>query len=120
LEESLQKTDISPYLRNFVQRQIDAIRSALKLYPVRGVKPIEEAARQIVGSCSLEAQIIAKEYSKASEPAKSAFTRVGEFIEKTAKIADNLDKIRKAGESAYTLASNVGPFLLTLGQNLSK
>jgi hypothetical protein len=31
LETSLQDTDMTPYLRSFVQRQIDAIRSALRV-----------------------------------------------------------------------------------------
>jgi hypothetical protein len=116
LEASVKSTEMTPYLRSFIQRQIDAIKTALRLYPVRGVKPIEEAARVVVGSCNLEAQVLAKEFANASEPAKTVFTRAGQFIEKTAKVADNLDKIRKAGEGAYALASSVAPTVLSWGQ----
>lgn len=120
LEASLQDTDMTPYLRGFIQRQIDAIRTALRLYRVRGVKPIEEALHQVAGAYTVEKSRVEAEHEKASEPAKSVFARAGAVIEKTAKVADNLDKIRKAGEGAYTLAASVGPLLLTWGHNLLK
>lgn len=120
LEASLQETDMTPYLRGFIQRQIDAIRAALRLYRVRGVKPIEEALHQVAGAYTVEKSRVEAEHEKASPPAKSVFARAGAVIEKTAKVADNLDKIRKAGEGAYTLTASVGPLLLSLGQNLLK
>lgn len=120
LESSLQETDMTPYMRDFIQRQINTIRTALRLYRVRGVKPIEEALHQVAGAYTVEKPRVEAEHEKASESAKSVFTRAGAVIEKTAKVADNLDKIRKAGEGAFTLAAGVGPLLLTLGQNLLK
>jgi hypothetical protein len=120
LETSLRDTDMTPYLRSFVQRQIDAIRSALRVYRVQGVKPIEEALHQVAGAYTVEKVRIDAEHSGASESAKIVFARAGAFIEKTAKVADNLDKIRKAGVGAYTLAASVGPLMLTWGQNLLK
>lgn len=120
LEKSLRDTEMSPYMRGFIERQLSAIRAALRLYPIRGVKPIEEAARQVVGTCNIEASVLAKEFVRADAPAKGVFAQVGHFIEKTAKVADNLDKIRKAGEGAYALAANLGPALLTWTQSLNK
>lgn len=120
LEASLRDTDMTPYLRGFIQRQIDTIRTALRLYKVRGVKPIEEALHQVAGAYTVEKRRVEAEHENASEPAKSVFARAGAVIEKTAKVADNLDKIRKAGEGAYTLAANVGPLLLSVGQTLLK
>lgn len=120
LEASLQDTEMTPYLRGFIQRQIDAIRTALRLYRVRGVKPIEEALHQVAGAYTVEKGRVEAEHKKASEPAKSVFARTGAFIEKTAKVADNLDKIRKAGEGACTLAATVGSLFLTYGQSYLK
>ena len=120
LEKSLSDTEMSPYMRGFIQRQLSAIRAALRLYPIRGVKPIEEAARQVVGTCNLEAAVLAKEFERADAPARGVFTKVGHFIEKTAKVADNLDKIRKAGEGAYELVANLGPALLAWTQSVGK
>lgn len=118
LEKNLNSTAMTAYMRGFIQRQIDSIRIALRLYPIRGTKPIEEAARQVVGTCQLEASVLGKEFEKASEPTKGVLSRVGSFIEKTAKVADNLDKIRKSGEGGYALVTSVAPALMNLGQNV--
>jgi hypothetical protein len=120
LETSLQDTEMTPYLRGFIQRQIDAIRTALKVYRVQGVKQIEEALHQVAGAYTVEKARVDAEHSHASEPAKNLLARAGAVIKKTAEVADSLDKIRKAGEGAYTLAASVGPLLLTYGQNLLK
>ena len=119
LEQSLQDTEMSPYLRDFVQRQIAAIRAALRVYHVRGVKPIEEALQKVAGAYTIEKARVEAEHAQASEPAKSVFARVSSAIEKTAKIADQLDKIRKAGEGLYTLGATVGPVLLGLAPSVT-
>ena len=92
----------------------------MKLYRVQGVKPIEEALHQVAGAYTVEKTRVEAEHAKASEPAKSLLARTGAAIKKTAEIADSLDKIRKAGEGAYTLAASVGPMLLTYGKDLFK
>lgn len=120
LEASLQDTEMTPYLRGFIQRQIDAIRTALRVYRAQGVKPIEEALHQVAGAYTVEKSRVEAEHAQASEPTKTLFARAAAVIKKTAEVADNLDKIRKAGEGAYTLAASVGPVLLTYGQNLLK
>lgn len=120
LEASLLDTEMTPYLRSFIQRQINAIRFSLRVYRVQGMKPIEDALQKVAGAFTLEKARIEAEKNSAKEPAKTVLARTGTFIEKTAKIADNLDKIRKAGDSAYHLATSVGPLLLTFGQNLLK
>jgi len=118
LEKSFLEVDMAPYLRDFVQRQVDAIRAALRVYRVQGVKPIEKALQQVAGAYTIEKSNIEAEHAKASESARSVFANMGAFIEKTAKVADQLDKIRKVSEGAYTLAARVAPVLLTYGQSL--
>lgn len=113
LEQSLQDADMSAYLRDFVQRQIDAIRTALRVYRVQGVKPIEKALQQVAGAYTIEKSKVQEEYAMASEPAKDVLARVGGVIEKTAKVAENLDKIKKAGEGAWSLVSTVAPLLIS-------
>lgn len=114
LESSLNEAEMTTYLRDFIQRQIDAIRAALRVYRVQGVRPIEKALNEVAGACKLQEARIKTEYATASEPTKTVIQRTSDVIEKTAKVADNLDKIRKFGEGAWSLASNVGPLLLTL------
>ena len=105
---------MTSYLRGFVQRQIDVIRGALRVYRVQGVRPIEEALKQVAGAYTVDKVRVESEHEKASESTKSVVQKVGAFIEKTAKIADQLDKIRKAADGAVTLASTVGPTLIAI------
>lgn len=120
LEASLQDTEMTPYLRDFIQRQISAIRNALRVYKVQGVKPIEEALHQVAGAYTVEKNEVEAQQMKASGDAQNLFARTGELIKRTAEVADNLDKIRKAGEGAYTLAASVAPLVLVYGQSLLK
>lgn len=113
LEQSLQDTEMSEYLRDFVQRQVDAIRTALRVYRVQGVKPIEKALQQVAGSYTIEKSKVQAEYATASEPAKSVLAQATATIEKTAKVAENLDKIRKATEGGWSLMTTVGSLLVS-------
>lgn len=120
MESSLQDTEMTHYLRDFIQRQIGVIRAALRVYRVQGVKPIETALHQVAGAYKVEEARVQAEYKKASEPAKSLVVRMSTTIKKVAEVADSLDKIKKAGESAYTLAASVAPMVLPYIQNLLK
>jgi hypothetical protein len=111
LEASLRDTEMSPYLRDFVQRQVDSIRSALRIYRVQGMRPIEAALHRVAGAYTLEKSRLETAQAAASETAKSVLSRMGGIVEKTAKVADQIDKIRKAGEGAYGLAKTVLPLL---------
>ncbi|MDO9234930.1 MAG: hypothetical protein Q7U28_02705 [Aquabacterium sp.] len=112
LGATLGETEMSPYLREFVQRQMNSIRSALRVYRVQGIKPIEQALHQVVGAFTLEKNRVEAEQGKATEPAKGVLRRLGVALESTAKVADQVDKIRKAGEGGVKLAAAVAPFLI--------
>ncbi|MCK0510927.1 hypothetical protein [Aromatoleum buckelii] len=113
LEKSLQETEMAPYLRAFVQRQVDAIRAALRVYRVRGVKPIEQALRTVAGAYGLERSRLEAELARAAEPARTLLDRTTALVKNVAEAADAIDKIRNGGETVYALATNVAPFLLT-------
>lgn len=117
LEQSLHDADMSEYLRDFVQRQVDAIRTALRVYRVQGVKPIEQALQQVAGAYTIEKNKVQAEYATASERAKGVLARVTDVIEKTAKVAENLDKIKKAGEGAWSLVATIIPVLISYLKN---
>lgn len=82
LEASLLETEMTPYLQGFIQRQIDAIRAALRIYRVQGMKPIEKALHQVVGAYTIEKSRVEAEHAQASEPAKTLLTRAGAIIKK--------------------------------------
>lgn len=79
---------------------------------------MEEALQKVAGACVIERPRVEADAAKASAPAKGVLARASATIEKIAKTADQLDKIRKAGEGAYTLAATVGPAVLALGHKL--
>lgn len=116
LEASIRDAEMAPFLRSFIQRQIEAIRSALRVYRVQGVKPIEEALHKVAGSFTVEKTRVESEHAQATDSAKSLFSRTGEIIKKTAELADRLDKIKKGADNAYLLATTVGPLFLTWAQ----
>jgi hypothetical protein len=112
LEESLGDTEMSPYLREFIQRQVNTIRAALRVYGVQGVRPLQEAMRKVVGDMKVEEVHLIQENEAAPEKAKGVLAKTAEIIDKTAKVCDSLDKIKKFGEGAYSLSCKAAPFFL--------
>jgi hypothetical protein len=112
LEAALRDTDMSPYMRDFVQRQVDAIRAALRVCRVQGARPLREALKKAAGDLTVDGKRIEAEWKEATPEAKSVFAKATGAIEKTAKVCDNLEKITKFGEHAWTLAGTVGPLVL--------
>ena len=104
---------MSPYLHDFIQRQVDTIRAALRVYRVQGARPLKDAMRKVVGDLQVDDKRLRAEAAEASDEAKGVLRQAGEVIEKTAEVCDNLDKIGKLVERGWTLASTVGPFLLS-------
>jgi hypothetical protein len=112
LEETLQDTEMSSYLRAFVQRQVETIRAALRIYNIRGAEPLQDAMRKIAGDIQFEAVQLLEENDAAPDEVKSVLAKTANLIEKTAKVCDNLDKIKKFGEGFYALTCKVLPKLL--------
>jgi hypothetical protein len=103
---------LSDYLREFIQRQVDAISSALRLYMVQGARPMAEAMRKVAGDMVTSKNQLQKEAASAPEEARGVLSKAAAFINRTATVCDDLDKIKKAGESAASIAATVGPLVL--------
>lgn len=114
LEESLGDAEMSPYLRDFIQRQVDTIRSALRVYGVQGVRPLQEAMRKVAGDFRIEEAHFLQELEDSPDEAKGILAKAMEVIDKTAKTCDSLDKIKKFGVGAYELSCKLGPKLLPI------
>lgn len=112
LEGSLAGAEISAYLREFITHQIDAIRAALRVYPIRGAKPLQDALKQVAGSYTIEKGRLEKEQASAPAEAKGLLAKTVGIVEKTAKVCDNLDKIKKFGEGAWGIAQSVSAVVL--------
>ena len=112
LEAALRESSLSPYLADFIQRQIATIRAALRVYGVQGARPLREALKKVVGDLTMERPRVDAEVAKATPEAKSVLAKASSAIEKTAKVCDSLDKMAKFGEHAWTMVSTVGPLVL--------
>lgn len=112
LEAALRDTEMSPYLRDFIQRQVDTIRAALRVYGVQGARPLQDALQKVAGAYTLERTRVEAEHAAAPDAARDVLGKVAKVVEKTAKVCDGLDKIGKFGERAWTLAGAVGPIVL--------
>lgn len=112
LESSLSEADMAPYLRDFIKRQVDTIRSALRMYGVQGVKPIQDALQKVAGAYKTQEKPLAQAYEAANAPAKSVFERASGVVDRVAKVSDNLCKIKKAGEEAIAVGSAVSALVL--------
>lgn len=112
LEAALKETDMSPYLRDFIQRQVNTIRAALRVYEVQGAQPLQDALQKVAGAYTVECTRVEAEHAAAPEAAQSLFAKASGVIKKTADLCDNLGKVGKFGEQAWTLAGTVGPLVL--------
>lgn len=111
LEQALRDADMSPYLRSFIQRQIDAIHSALRVYPVSGVRPLREAMTSVVGAITIEDERLVAANNTAPPDAQTVLAKASSFIHKTAGVCDNIDKIYSFGEKAVSLTTKLAPLL---------
>lgn len=112
LREALRNVELSDYLREFIQRQVDAISSALRLYKVQGARPMAEAMRKVAGDMVTSRDQLQREAASAPEEAKGVLSRAADLIHRTATVCDDFDKIKKAGEGAVSIAATVGPLVL--------
>lgn len=112
LEQTLQNTEMSPYLRDFIQRQLDTIRAALRIYGIQGTRPVKDALQKVAGAYTVERTRVEAEHQTAPEAAQSVLAKASDVIKKTAEVCDNLEKVTKFGEGAWSLAKSVGPLVL--------
>lgn len=112
LEASLHDADMAPYLRDFIQRQIDTIRTALRMYGVQGARPLQDALQKVAGAYKTQEKPLAQAYEAAKAPAKSLFERASGVVDRLAKVSDNICKIKKAGEETIAVGSAVSALVL--------
>jgi hypothetical protein len=110
LEAAGSQPSISAYLRSFIQRQVDTIRSALHVYRVAGIQPVQKALRTVAGDLRVEQPQLEAELKSASQETKGVFSKLDTAVKKAAEVADRLDKIKKFGESAWAIGQAVAPY----------
>ncbi|BDT65950.1 hypothetical protein os1_01010 [Comamonadaceae bacterium OS-1] len=107
LEKALAESNISPYLKSFVQRQVTAIRNALRIAKVQGAEPLREAMRKFAGDLKVEDTKFKAAISESPEEAKITLKAMAEVIEKAAKICDGANKVWSFTQSIGGLVSDL-------------
>lgn len=111
LEEAVAKPGIPVALAHFIRKQIDAIKTAVWLFPVTGVAPIRAAARAMAADIRLDDDEIR---AAAQDGDPKAVAEVGGKLkrtwEKAVHIAGDVDKLGKAGKTVL----EVGEFFTKL------
>jgi hypothetical protein len=107
LDQALIETEMSPFLRDFVKRQVDVIRAALRVYKVQGIKPLKDAMETVAGTYATQKQSLKTEMEAAPQAAQGVMGKVVNVVEKAAKLVDRVDKVKKAGEAVWQITSSV-------------
>lgn len=118
LEASLHSADMAPYLRNFIQSQVDTIRTALRTYGIQGNRPLQDALQKVAGAYKTQEKPLAQAYDAATAPAKSTLERAARLVDRVAKASDSLSKIKKAGEDVFSVGSAVSVVVLPYASKL--
>lgn len=108
LQESITTSNLSAYVKDFVLRQIDLIRTALRQYRIGGIAPVEAALEATYGAVRRSSTALSRQVEDASPEDKTLLTRFQTVLTKTAETADKVDKVRKGGEALASIGHVVG------------
>ncbi len=108
LQESIAISSLSAYVKEFVLRQIDLIRTSLRQYRIGGIAPVEAALEATYGAIRRSSTAISRQVEAASPDDKTLLTRFQTVLSKTAETADKVDKVRKGGEALASIGHVVG------------
>lgn len=97
VEQSVDASGLSPYVREFILRQINLIRTALRHYGIAGIAPVESALEQTYGALTKNRSILEAEAASAGPEGKTLLKKFTGAIHATAKAAETVDKLQRGG-----------------------
>lgn len=95
-EELVRTEGIPEWLRDFVNRNLDAIERALREYQVSGPQPLSSAVTQVLGDLVVAGPALERASAKA--PLKALLSKVGAVLAKAAAYADRYEKLHRGFE----------------------
>lgn len=107
LEEKLAHSELSPYLRSFIDRQVANLRRALRASKVQGVKPLRDAMRGFAGDLTVEDAAFRAEVAKAPASAQDALAELADVADKAGKVCDGVGKTAAFGYKIGTVINTV-------------
>lgn len=115
LERLLQATEMPPALHAFVQRQVDDIRAALRMYPIQGIKALKKAVDTATGAFAAPDEAVVDGYEQAGPEAKGVFKKALEVLKQAAEATGHAEKLKNAVEAIYGSAA---PHIKAIGQSV--
>ena len=107
LEDALQAPGLPEAVRAAFTKHLLGMQRAMKIFPVRGVKPMKEASRAILADLNIDKDEIRDAASTAD---RSAMGNLGNSLfkawKKTAEIAGDAEKIVKTGRQLVEFVSD--------------
>lgn len=120
LEEALATTEMPPALRAFIQKQVDEMREALRMYPIAGVSVLNKAVEVATGAFTVPSDAVAQEVKHASPQQMSVVSKALGLLKTTAEATGHVEKLAEAFKAIASYASEVGPALKAIGASIFK
>lgn len=120
LEAELSSTEMPPALRAFIQKQVDEIREAIRLYPIIGVSILNRAVESATGAFTVPSDAVVAEVKQASPEQKKVLTKALGLLKTTAEATGHVEKLADALKAISNYASEVGPAIKAIGASLFK
>lgn len=120
LDDLLQDPEVPPAIRNFVQRQVDDIRAALRTYPIQGIRALRRAVDTTTGAFAVPDDELVEEVKQATPKAMSVLKKAGQVLKETAEATGHVGKLAEAIKALSNYASEAGPTLRALGDGIIK
>lgn len=108
LERALEVPGLPDFVRTAFSKHLAGMQRALKAFPVRGVKPMREAARAVLADLNIDKDEIREAASTAEKSAMSSLAgSLFKAWKKTAEIAGDADKVIKTGKQLLEFFGDV-------------
>lgn len=120
LEEMLQDPEVPPAIRDFVQRQVEDTRAALRKYPIQGIRALRKAVDATTGAYTTPDDEIIEELKQASPASRGVVRKSMEVLKETAEAVGHVEKLKTALEaltSSLPQLKAIGQTALTLLQS---
>lgn len=100
LEAAARADGVSPYVRELCLRCASQIRSALRVYRVRGLAALADALQTTAGAMVSSKSIVATEVASGTPETRSVVSKLKGVFDGLVKTAEGLDRINKGIEAA--------------------
>lgn len=100
LREALMQPGVPFALRAFGHEQVQVLSDALLLYSIKGVAPLQRAARSAITEIQAHEEVLDKQFKSATDkaPVATVFRKLAGAVKGVLKVAGEAEKAIKTGE----------------------